>query len=280
MHHLSLRAEAAKEELRERLTRLRGDSFRPPSASIVIPVNAQADISAILKILSDLAVYQGNHHFDITLVINNYSLDRIPTEITEFELLGVDVIAIPKVEHTGGVAIAARIPGVRAAKSENIILFDADCRIQNPTALLDWYVAQFEAGVHLAYTHVDYYNLPTGFSVKVRMWIHHASRWIRRTVFGIPTSRGSNYAMQRPLMLDLYEKGRIPYDFHVGLETKKNGGRISYNGSKDLVVYTSGRFFSGGWKELVEYLVWRIGYYWRMLHLKQEPRTFNGTDGE
>jgi hypothetical protein len=93
-------------------------------------------------------------------------------------------------------------------------------------------------------------------------------RWIRRNILGIPTSRGSNYAIRRSLMLDLFEDGHIPYDLHVGPAVKSIGGKIAYSGARELVVLTSGRFFRPGWKVLADYLIWRVGYYRRILKMK------------
>jgi glycosyltransferase involved in cell wall biosynthesis len=171
------------------------------------------------------------------------------------------------------VAIAARIPGIERSHSDYVLLFDADCRIPNPGSLIDWYISQFEKGADLAYTHVDYIDLPAGVSTMARMFIHHSSRWFRRSVLGIPTTRGSNYAIKRKLMLDLFSQGRLLYDIHVGPVIRYYGGRIAYSGSKDLIVYTSGRFFSGGWKELFSYLKWRVGYYRRVRMLKSKDNS-------
>ncbi len=169
--------------------------------------------------------------------------------------------------------MAARIPGVKLARSQNVLLFDADVHIPNPAALIDWYVNRLQEGYDLAYTHVDYTDLPPGISVKARMFVHHASRWIKRSLLHIPTSRGSNYAIRRDLMLDLFNQGRIPYDIHVGPVVKSIGGRIAYSGAKELVVLTSGRFFDRGWKVLFAYLVWRTGYYFRILKMKPKKAT-------
>jgi glycosyltransferase involved in cell wall biosynthesis len=239
-----------------------------PDASIVIPVNAQKDLAALQRVLSDLARYSGKGRFEIILVINNYPAEEPPEEIQAYQQAGYQAVGIPRIVHHGGVAMAARIPGVRLALSQYVLLFDADCRIPNPGALLDWYVDRLREGYDLAYTHVDYTDLPAGISVKARMFVHHASRWIKRNLLGIPTSRGSNYAMHRDLMLDLFARGRIPYDLHVGPVVKSMGGRIAYSGSKEFVVLTSGRFFDAGWKVLFAYLIWRTGYYFRILRMK------------
>ncbi len=259
--------------LQKELRRLRGRPAAYPDATIVIPVNAQKDLSNISQLLSDLARYAGRKLTEIILVINNYPPENPPQEIELYQQLGLTVVAVPHVEHVGGVAIAARIPGIRVANSSKIILFDADCRIPNPTSLVDWYIQQFDDNYDLAYTHVDYTDLPPGISVKVRMFVHHAWRWFRRNILRTPTSRGSNYAIRKKFILELFAKGLIPYDLHVGPAVKANGGKISYSGAKELVVLTSGRFFAPGWKVLFDYLVWRTGYYRRILKTKPKKAT-------
>ena len=250
--------------VRDDLQRLRGDPHIPPRASIVIPVNAEKDLLRVLKLASDLTAYRGDHPMEIILVVNNYPEDQPPDEIGKYRQLGFTVVGVQKVEHKGGVALAARIPGIEVAQSEIILLFDADCRIPDATALLDWYVHQLASGVDLAYTHVDYFDLPAGSAVRIRMFVHHASRGLKRTLLGIPTSRGSNYAIRRELILELFAQNRVPYDIHVGPVVKAIGGKISYSGAKEHVVFTSGRFFSNSWKELFSYLLWRVGYYLRV----------------
>jgi hypothetical protein len=248
-----------------------GDRAKPapaPDASVVIPVNAQKDLMPLRSILSDLARYSGTRQIETILVINNYPVEQPPAEIQSYQQAGLHVVAIPRVVHHGGVAMAARIPGVQLARSQNVLLFDADCRIPHPDVLLDWYVDRLQQGYDLAYTHVDYTDLPPGISVKARMFVHHASRWIKRNLLRIPTSRGSNYAMHRDLMLELFAQGRIPYDIHVGPVIKALGGRIAYSGVKEFTVLTSGRFFDPGWKVLLAYLAWRTGYYFRILKMK------------
>src|SRR5215212_8619858 len=198
------------------LQHLRGDCHIPPRASLVIPVNAQKDLSRVLTVASDLATYHGSQPIEIILVVNNYPENNPPEEIQKYEKLGFKVLGIEKVAYQGGVALAARIPGIELAQSENILLFDADCRIPNSTALLDWYIDQLNSGADLAYTHVDYFDLPAGVVIKIRMFIHHASRWYKRVLLGIPTSRGSNYAMKRELILKLFAEQRVHYDIQIG----------------------------------------------------------------
>ena len=247
---------------------MRGNPAASPDASIVIPVNAQKDLAPLQRVLADIVRYTGDSRIELILVINNYSADESPDEIQEYQRAGIQVIGIPHIVHHGGIAMAARIPGVRAAHSSAVLLFDADCHIPNPGALINWYIARLNEGFDLAYTHVDYTDLPPGFSVKARMFVHHASRWFKRKIMRIPTSRGSNYAIRRELMLDLFAQGRIPYDIHVGPVIKSMHGRIAYSGAKELTVLTSGRFFDPGWKVLFAYLIWRTGYYFRILKIR------------
>ena len=259
--------------LRRQLLRLRGDSKIFPDASVVIPVNAQTDLVTVFQVLFDIGRYSGNKSVEIILVVNNYADGNPPNEVETYRELGINVIAIPKIDrNTKIISIpqAARIPGIQMAQSETILLFDADCRIPHATDLIDWYVSQFEKGFDLAYTHVDYFDLPSGFSVKVRMFIHHSSRWFRRTVLGLPTSRGSNYAIRKKLILELFAQRRVLQEVSVGPVVKTIGGKIAYSGAKKLIVYTSGRFFSGGWKELFSYLIWRVGFYNRILTMKSK----------
>jgi glycosyltransferase involved in cell wall biosynthesis len=248
-------------QLRDGLKRLRGNPDLSPSTSIVIPVNAQKDLVHVLNVALDIIEYYGNQSIEMILVINNYPSEGPPKEIEEYTKFGFEVLGIPNVAHHGGVALAARIPGIELARAETVLLFDADCRIPNPTALIEWYFTELESGADLAYTHVGYIDLPAGKSVKVRMLIHHFVRWFKRNIIGVPTSRGSNYAIKRKLILDLYKRDRISYDIHVGPAVKAVGGKIVYSGEKELFVFTSGRFFAGSWKELIAYLIWRIGYY-------------------
>ncbi|MGH3051771.1 MAG: hypothetical protein ACRDM8_02295, partial [Gaiellaceae bacterium] len=51
------------------LARLRGDPAVPPDASIVVPVNAQADLENVLDVLREIARYEGRRSFEVALVI-------------------------------------------------------------------------------------------------------------------------------------------------------------------------------------------------------------------
>lgn len=262
-----------------RLARLRGDPTAPPDASVVIPVNAQTDLENVLAIVGDIARYQGQHTFEVVLVVNNYAPEDPPPEIEEYRALGLRVVSIPSLRRAGETtaAFAARVPGVEAAATDRVLLFDADCRIPNSTRLFDWYVRELEHGADIAYTHVGYHELRKRASVKARILVHHAMRWAKRVVFGIPTTRGSNYAARRSTFLTLYEQGLLAEDLNVGPTVKARGGRIAYSGSRDLVVLTSGRRFKGGWLKLARYLRYRLRYNLRMLPVR--PRVFRGRGG-
>jgi glycosyltransferase involved in cell wall biosynthesis len=267
------------ERLGADLVRLRGDATSPPDASIVIPVNAQADLENVLFLLGEVAQYRGRRSFEIVLVINNYHPDDTPEEVGAYAALGLTVVSIPNLKRTGETtaAFAARVPGVRAATSERVLLFDADCRILNPTPLFDWYISELDRGGDVAYTHVGYHELRPRASVKARILIHHWARWVKRVVFRIPTTRGSNYAVRRSMFLGLYEDGLLAEDLNVGPTVKAGGGRVVYSGSRDLVVLTSGRKFKGGWLRLARYLRYRLLYNLRMRPVR--PRFARGRRG-
>jgi len=257
---------ARLEQLGAELARLRGDEAAPPDASIVIPVNAQEDLENVLGVLGDVARYEGTATLEVILVINNYPAKSPPPEIAAYERTGVRVVAVPTVWRAGeAVCLSARIPGIRVASSERIMLFDADCQISNPSLLFDWYAEQFDRGAQVAYTAVDYYDLRPLWSVRARMLAHHLARWIKRVIVRIPTTRGSNYATDQALILRLYEDGFLADDLNVGPAAKAAGGRVVYSRAKGLRVLTSGRRFKGGWWKLARYLYYRLGYNLRMI---------------
>lgn len=256
-------------KLGDGVRQLRGNSELPPEASIIVPVNAQADLAIVLRLVADLTCYFGPHSFEIILVVNNYPPNAPPAELKTYGDAGLRVVSAPNLRRPGeAVGFTARMPGLRAASSENAIIFDADCRVPNATALLTWYVEQFENGAKLAYTHVDHYDLLDEWSVQVRVQLHHWSRWVKRVLFRIPTNRGSNYAVNRSLTLQLYDKGMLADEMNVGPNIKATGGRIAYSGSPELVVLTSGRKIGKGWATLTKYLMYRLKYNLRVLPVR------------
>ena len=242
---------------------------RRPDASIVVPVNAKGDLENATRLLLDLARYDGPHTFQTILVVNNYDGDP-PAQVAEYEATGAQVLSLPKVERRVGDAIAfsVRLPGVRAANAPWIILFDADCRIPDATSLLDWYVARGRDGAGVAYTHVDFYDLLPAPSVRVKVRIHHVARWVKRVLLRIPTTRGSNYAVVRKLMLDLYDSGLLADDLNVGPAAKARCEAIVYSGDRRLTVLTSGRMFRAGWVEIITYYWYRLRYNVRVLPVR------------
>jgi hypothetical protein len=242
-----------------------------PDSSVVIPVNAQGDLDNVLNILGDLGRYNGSYRIEIVLVVNNYPPDAPPVDALErFETLSLRVVAIPDVRRPGeAVGFTARIPGVKTATAEYVLLFDADCRIPDAAALLDWYTRELKAGAALAYAHVDYYDYPPLLSVRARIAAHHGARWFKRVVLGIPTNRGSSYAVNRTMLLEHYGQGRLADEMNVGPVFKHFGGKIVYSGARELVVLTSGRMFVGGWRRLAKTLNRRLRYNLRVLPVRK-----------
>lgn len=254
------------------LERLRGERDRPPDASIVIPINARADLATVWIPLADIAGYAGVHTFEIVLVVNNYPPDEEPDAVHSFRSAAFTVVSVPDVWKPGeAVCLSARVPGIRAASSERVLLFDADCRLPNPTALLDWYVGRFERGADVAYTHVGFYDLRPLLSVRVKVGLHHVARATKR-VLGVPTTRGSNYAVRRRSFLEAYDADLLSDDLNVGPTVKARGGTISYSGSRRLVVLTSGRTFQGGWARLFKYLRYRLLYNLRVIPVRSKTQ--------
>lgn len=265
-------APATLERLSAELARLRGDPSLAPDASIVIPVNANADLERVLNVVGDVSSYCGAHTFEVVLVINNYPPDEPPKEVRTYDDAGMRVLAVPNAWRAGeAVCFTARIPGVRAAASDRVILFDADSRVPNPTAVLDWYVEQLARGAAAAYTHVGHYDVRPMWSVRARVASHHLARWVKRVVLRIPTTRGSNYGVDRTVFLPLYERGLLADDLNVGPTVKAAGRRVAYSGSREVRVLTSGRKFSGGWRRLARYLRYRLLYNVRLIRGRDDP---------
>ena len=261
---------------------LRGDLTQIPDISIVIPVNAQGDLQNAVALLNDIALYRGKCCLEVFLVVNNYCPEELPEAIGFFENLGVTVISIPNVRKPGeGVPFSARMPGIIAAQTEAAILFDADCRIIDATELIDWYVAQFKAGVDIAYTHVDYFGLDNHWSIKTRIVVHHLSRWFKRVCLGIPTARGSNYAVKRRLMLELYDRGLLADDMNVGAAFRSVQARVAYSNSDRLRVLTSGRMFTPrGVGQVMRYWRYRLRFNMRVLPVGPDAAARTGRDND
>ncbi|MEW6716753.1 MAG: glycosyltransferase [Chloroflexota bacterium] len=247
------------EAIRQGLIRIRGDPSSRPDGSVVIPVNAAEDLGMVLQLLNDLVGYSGRYRFEVVLVVNNYSPEHPPEEIEGYRHLGANVLAVPEIQSPGiEVILGARLAGMEVVHSEKTIHFDADCRIPNINALFDWIMEAFKSGAQLAYSHVSYYDFLKIPSVYTRIAVHHLIRWIKRNLLGIPTTRGSNYAIDRSLFLALARAGKISVDFQVGPEVKACGAQIAYTDHPDMRVLTSGRKIRGGWFRFVRYLLFRL----------------------
>ena len=257
------------------------DPARLPDASIVVPVNAKGDLENAARLLGDLARYDGPNTFETVLVVNNYEGDP-PPQVADYEARGARVLSLPQVERRAGDAIpfSIRLPGIKAAESPWIITFDADCRIPDATSLLDWYVARGRGGAGVAYTHVDYYDVLPATSVRVKVRMHHLARWVKRVLLRVPTARGSNYAVRRQLMLDLYAAGLLADELNVGPAAKASGEAVVYSGEPRLTVLTSGRMFRAGWVRIITYFWYRLRYNIRVLPVRSDAARRTGREGD
>jgi hypothetical protein len=240
-----------------------------PDASVVVPVNAQGDLENVQRLLDDLKRYRGPHAIETILVVNNFPDRKPPAAVKQLRRMADVVLAIPNVRRLGeAIGFSARIPGVRAARSECVVLLDADCRVPNPTQLLNWYVAQFRNGAQAAYTHVAYHGFERAPTIYAYLFIHHFVRWVKRSILGIPTTRGSNYAVRRSPMLELYDQGLLADEMNVGPTFKRLKGKVTYGSGRRLTVTTSGRMFKPGWRLLGPYLMYRLRYNLRVLPVR------------
>lgn len=268
-------------QLQDRLLAHAGRKDGAPDLSIVVPVNAKGDLQNVLRLAGDVLSYEGSAALEFILVVNNYPPEEPPGEVEQFKSMGFRVVAIPDVRRPGeAVGFSARIPGVRAARSEYVVLFDADCRIPHSTDLLDWYLRVFTAGAQAAYSPVGYYDYEEAVSIRLRFAIHHAVRWIKRNILRVPTTRGSNYGVRRSPMLELYEGGLLADEMNVGPTFKKLKGRVAYSGKRRLTVYTSGRMFRPGWRRLIPYFLYRLRYNLRVLRVREGVADATGREND
>lgn len=269
--------------LAKRFKRIRGSGELDPDASVVIPVNAQGDLQKVLRLLTDLSLYNGEHSLEIILVINNYPPQEPPPEAEQYRELAITTVLVPNALRRPGVAapLSARMCGVEAAVSDPVILFDADCRVPFPNDLLDWYIQQFEMGAKLAYTPVDYYELGDHWSIRFRIHVHHLMRWVKRVPLRIPVTRGSNYAVDRQMMLKLYDEDYLADDLNAGPAFKSTGAKVVYCGAPNLKVLTSGRVFTpGSVYRLYRYFKYRLRYNLKVLPVRRDAYLHTGRVGE
>lgn len=264
---------------RSTFTRLRGDHSVAPDISVVVPVNAQGDLQNILRLLGDVAQYAGPYTIEVVLVVNNF--EELPPEVRTFSDAGLVTLAIPSLRRKGeAIGFTARVAGIRRATSEFAVSFDADCRVPNVNALINWYVEQFRRGAAAAYTHVEYYELGSSLSIRARVGSHHLARWIKRNILRIPTTRGSNYGVCRSKLLELYDSGYLADELNVGPTMKAKGWRVAYSGRGELTVFTSGRMLTGGWKRLLKYLRYRLRYNLRVLNPHEHMANRTGREND
>ncbi len=267
-------------EIKNHLIRLRGNPRCTPDASIIVPINAQADLWTIRTLFADILRYTGKYAIEIILVVNNYPRSNPPGEIDLFRSLGFGVVAVPSARRSGEVVIvSARALGVRATKSEITIHFDADCRVADINALLDWFIESLNAGASLAYSHVGYYELRKLMSVRAKIAIHHTIRRFKRNILRIPTTRGSNYAVNKSVFLELYDAGKLSVDLQIGPAVKLTGCRIAYSGHPSLRVLTSGRRFRGGWIKMFGYFRYRLHFNLKATPTRKRDVTRTTWDG-
>ncbi len=266
--------------LAARLQRLVVGPDQEPDASIIIPVSARGDLETVLPVLEQLSRYAGPHALELMLVVNNYDPATPPAAIDRFTNMGLRVIATPSARRPGEVVIlSARALGIQAARAETTIHFDADSRIVNSTALVDWYIAAMRDGAQMAYTHVGYYDLRKKLPVLLKIGIHHTTRSFKRNVLGIPTNRGGNYAVTRSAFLAGYDAGQLSVDMQLGPVVKLNGGRVAYSGRPKLRVLISGRKHHGAWRRLLPYLLHRLQDNLRALPTQRRRVTRDSWDG-
>jgi len=264
------------------LQRLRGNAQAPVTASIVIPVNAQGDLENVLQLVADIVRYQGQHLLEVILVINNYPPNAPPVETKTYSQLGLKILSLPSVRQPGeAIGFSARVAGAQIATGEYVLLFDADCRIPNPNALIDWYIQQLSWGANVAYTHVDYYGLQAHWSIRLRMSIHHGARWMKRKLLRIPTTRGSNYAVQRTMLLGLYQIGLLADEMNVGPTFKRIGSNVAYSGDPSLRVLTSGRMINPrNLQRVFRYFKYRLFYNLRVIRVRQNMASRTGREND
>ena len=263
----------------KRFHEMRGNSDLAPEASVIIPVNAEADLTTVRAALEDLSRYQGQRLVEVILVVNNYD-PGAPPGLGHFREEGIRVISVPTVRRPSEVVIvSARALGVEAARSSVTIHFDADCRIHHATALIDWYAKILEGNKGVAYTHVGFYQLRPRLAVRTKILIHNLSRWIKRELMGVPTTRGSNYAIDRSLFLQLYRSHQLSVDLQIGPAAKLAGAAVAYSGRPELSVLTSGRRFRGGWFRMIPYYFYRLRYNLMAIPTRWRPVTASSWSG-
>lgn len=234
--------------------------------TVVVPVNAKADMETAHRLLDDLRPWLTMGTGTVLLVVNNFDGDEPDTHQLQ-RSPGVRVVtqAHLSLQHGEVPPIAARVLGARHSPSGLLVHLDADVRVPDPVALLRWYAEQFASGIRVAATSVGFHEIPGGLSIRARIVSHQAARWSKRVLLRTPVTRGSNYATDRDLFLEAYDRGMIADELNVGPALVALGARYAYSGDQRLRVLTSARRFRTGWIRLVRYLRYRLAYNIRAL---------------
>ena len=251
-----------------------------PDISVVIPVNAQGDLENVEHLLSDIESYEGRLSVETILVVNNFPPGRVPPRVDQLRERAV-VLAIPDVRKFGeAVAFSGRVHGMRIAQADYVIVTDADCRLRSATAFIDWYYEQLSTWACAAYTHVVFQDYEPVPSVRFKLALSHAARWVKRVILRIPVTRGASYGVRRKEMLELYEAGVLADEMNVGPAFKRIVGPVAYGSSKELQVLTSGRMFRPGWMTAVPYFLYRLRYNLRVLPVRPGVAHVTGREND
>jgi hypothetical protein len=251
-----------------------------PDIAVVIPVNAQGDLENIEHLLSDLERYEGPLAVETILVVNNYPPDR-PPNVERLRRRATSVLTIPSVRKFGeAVAFSGRVHGMRVARSPYVVVTDADCRIPNPTAYIDWYHEQLSTWAHAAYTHVEFQDFDPVLSVRFHIVVSHAARWVKREILRIPVTRGASYGARREELLELYDAGLLADEMNVGPAFKRLVGPVAFGAKKDLHVLTSGRMIRRGWWRVIPYNLYRLRYNLRVLPVRPGVAHVTGREND
>ncbi len=228
-------------ELRRRLPRLWSPAQADPNASVIVPVGSPAELKQVFCLLSDLSHYRGSYSLECLLALPAGQPWLPPERLALLDSLGLRVV-FTSARGRGG--LAARGCAAQAARAGILLHFAADTRLPDPTALVDWYVRSLFGKFQLAYSRVDFYGLPGSPGVRLSLFVLNGLRALKRRLLGVPTPRGSNYAITRSLFLDLYEAGTLSEEHPVGLAARLAQARSRYAADRRLRAYIPAHKFS------------------------------------
>jgi hypothetical protein len=262
------------EELRRHMQRLRGTAEADPNASLIVPISARSGFSLIQGLIGDLARYRGSYTLEIILMVAASLAGSAPEEIEHLRGLGLQVIAAPEGgQNWEAVQLEARAQGVEAARAGITLHFSPDARLPDATALIDWYIQSLYSVYQLAYSQISYYGLPDGMNTRLSLALVDTFRKVKRVLLGVPTTRGSNYAINRHLFLKLYESGKLTVDLPVGLAVRLAEARSRYSSERRLQVYLSAHKYSPQSLLNLHRILRRLRY-----NLRAIPLTFHSSE--